>query len=214
MTEIFNFDSNIKKALIIVAHADDETIFMGGTILKNKNWEWCLYVLNYRNNKEVDKKQLDEVIKVYKEMGVKMNLCENIMEIESSQDDEVVNKQNIRGGIEKLNEYAKKQIKPDIIFTHNKDGEYGHPQHKKVNQYANEFFKENVVWEFIAPGATNVVPQPFKKDIIIIQANQDDLDKKRKIYSHYKTEQGNWINDLSKIMLYQFGTGPEIFTKD
>ena len=211
MTQSFDFDSDIKKALIIVAHADDETIFMGGTILKYKNWEWYLYVSAYRNNKDADKKQLDEVIKVYKGMGVKMNLCENIMKIESSQDDEVVNKQNIKDEINKL---AQENIKPDITFTHNKDGEYGHPQHKKINQYANEFFKENVVWEFIAPGATNVVPQPFKKDIIIIQANQDDLDKKRKIYSHYKTEQGNWINDLSKIMLYQFGTGPEIFTKD
>lgn len=216
MAEVFNFDSNIRKALIVVAHADDETIFMGGTILKNKDWEWYLYVLAYRNNKTFDKSQLDGVIKAYEALGIKIHLCKNIMEIESTQDDQVVGKQDImiKNCIEGLYNYAKEEIKPDIILTHNKEGEYGHPQHKKVNQYVNALFPGNTVWEFIAPCATNVVPQPFKKDVVIIQLNQDDLDKKRKIYSHYQTEQGNWINDLSKIMLYQFDSGPEVFTKD
>jgi predicted peroxiredoxin len=216
MAEVFNFDSNIRKALIVVAHADDETIFMGGTILKNKDWEWYLYVLAYRNNKDLDKSQLDGVIKAYQAFGVKIHLCKNIMEIESTQDDQVVGKQDIKikDCIEGLNNYARGEIKPDIILTHNKEGEYGHPQHKKVNQYVNTLFTGNTVWEFIAPCATNVVPQPFKKYVITIRLNQDDLDKKRKIYSHYQTEQSNWINHLSKIMLYQFGSGPEVFTKD
>ena len=34
-----------KEALVIVAHPDDETIWMGGTILKNKNWKWTILSL-------------------------------------------------------------------------------------------------------------------------------------------------------------------------
>ena len=135
------------------------------------------------------------------------------MKIESNQDDE----ENIKGCIEELKNWTShknKQIESYIIFTHNREGEYGHQQHKKVNKYVNELFPDNIVWEFISPCATNVVPQPFKKEVVIVKLNQGDLDKKRKIYSNYKTEQGNWINDLSMIMLYQFGSGPEIFTKD
>ena len=219
MAQFFNFGSRAGKALIVVAHADDETIFMGGTLLKNKDWESYLYVLAYRNNQGSDKKQLLEVIKAYEAFGVNIELCENIMEIESNQEDQVVSKQDkdIRACIEGLSNWTKQQkeeIEPYIIFTHNMEGEYGHPQHKKVNQSVNELFDGNPIWEFIAPCATNVVPQPFKKDVAIIQLTQDNLDKKREIYSHYQTEQGNWINDLSKIMLYEFGSGPEIFTKD
>ena len=40
----------MKKASIVVAHPDDETIWMGGTILKNKYWDWTIISLCRKND--------------------------------------------------------------------------------------------------------------------------------------------------------------------
>lgn len=216
---VFNFfdGSARRKALIIVAHADDETIFMGGTILLHKDWEWRLFCIAFRNNKEDDKKQLEEVLQIYKRLGVDIKLNSKGMVVESKQEDEEVKSQEslIEEAIKGLNaDLQKESWPPDIVFTHNESGEYGHPQHKAAHRFVTGTFIGINIWEFISPCATNVVPQPFKSNVAIIKLNASDLTRKREIYSFYKTEQGNWINDLSKIMLYQFGSGPEIFTKD
>ena len=41
-----------KDALCVVAHPDDETIWMGGTILRNKNFNWTILSLCRKNDLE------------------------------------------------------------------------------------------------------------------------------------------------------------------
>ena len=48
--------ANGKKALIIVAHPDDETIWMGGTILKYTELEWTIYSLCRASDKDREPK--------------------------------------------------------------------------------------------------------------------------------------------------------------
>ena len=38
------------NALVIVAHPDDETIWMGGTILQNPSWNWTIASLCRKND--------------------------------------------------------------------------------------------------------------------------------------------------------------------
>ena len=55
----------MKEALVIVAHPDDETIWMGGFILKNSKWAWTIISLCRKNDRDRMPKFLD-VCKFYK----------------------------------------------------------------------------------------------------------------------------------------------------
>jgi LmbE family N-acetylglucosaminyl deacetylase len=101
---------------------------------------------------------------------------------------------------------------PDIVLTHNIEGEYGHPHHKSLNRIAHELFSN--VWEFICPGAVNVAPQPFKSKVNVVPLSQEILNKKTEVFNRsYTTQLACW-KVLPEIMQYEFRTGPEIYTSE
>lgn len=117
------------RALVIVAHPDDELIWMGGFILKNKDWTFDVISLCRKND-------MDRALKFRKVCGeLNVNHC-----YMSDLDDEAmtnVREQQIVDRVLQMvnnNEY-------DYVFTHGFNGEYGHKRHKEINKAVRNMIK-------------------------------------------------------------------------
>lgn len=118
------------KALAIVAHPDDETIWMGGTILKNKNWRWTIFSLCRKN--DLDRaSRFKKVCDFYGAKGILGDL-----------DDEKLKPISIEEIVEKIKIYLKEK-KFDYIFTHGENGEYGHLRHIEIHLAVKKMIEKN-----------------------------------------------------------------------
>ncbi|MDP3900558.1 MAG: PIG-L family deacetylase [bacterium] len=126
-----NLNKN-KTALIVVAHPDDETIWMGATILMHKNADWTIFSL-------CRAKDIDRAPKFRR-------VCEffGARSIMTDLDDE--DKLTIPQTLPVIKKLILEKIGNknfDCIFTHGSNGEYGHPRHKGVHRAIVALVKKN-----------------------------------------------------------------------
>lgn len=152
------------KILILVAHPDDETIFNSNDLLNPDNDVTVICFTNKSN--KVRKTEFFKTIKIAKAKGY-------MLDLHDAQD----NNWNYKS-TEELVDMVLKKIKNqnfDLITTHDKQGEYGHIQHKRVHQIGKLLSK-----------IINVPVKDFKT-----RYNNKTLNKTKRnkiLYSIYKSQ--------------------------
>jgi LmbE family N-acetylglucosaminyl deacetylase len=114
---------NPKSVLIIVAHPDDETLWVGGTILSNPLWECFIICLSRKNDAERAAK-FYQALKVLNSEGV-------MGDLDDGPDQNPLDDAEVEHTI--LDLLPGKHF--DLIISHNPSGEYTrHLRHEEVSK--------------------------------------------------------------------------------
>ncbi|MFH0951168.1 MAG: PIG-L family deacetylase [bacterium] len=193
-----------RTALVIVAHPDDETIWLGGTIMKHPQISWSVFSLCRASDAD---------------RAPKFNqVCQNFLQAEpiiTDLDDE--DKLSVAETVPLIKQLIKEKIGNrhfDYLFTHGANGEYGHPRHIGLHLAIQAMIKANSLhfttgFYFAYQKETNINNEENNKLIpnqpdYILELSDSELKLKKQIVA----EQYGYAGDGIDV---NYCTNPESF---
>jgi LmbE family N-acetylglucosaminyl deacetylase len=152
-----NGGKNSKAVAVIVAHPDDETLWAGGTILRNPSWKCFIVCLCRRSDN-------DRAPKFFKTLQILRS--EGIMgDLDDSPEQMPLNQNELEQTILKL----LPPIHFDLIISHNPNGEYTrHVRHEETGKAVIKLWHSgkinaNELWIFAyEDGGKEYYPRPLE----------------------------------------------------
>ena len=111
------------KALVCIAHPDDETLFFGG-LISSRKYDWTVILATDANADGLGTERKKRFKKSCKLLGIKKMIYLDFPDIF----DQRLDMKKLIGDLQKISKKEKYQI----IFTHGILGEYGHQHHQDV----------------------------------------------------------------------------------
>lgn len=197
------------KTLVVVAHPDDHILWMGGTILRFKDWDW--YILSICNSHNDNFQPKLEIFQNgCKELGVKKY---HAREMKDYQQRELMEIEQPLKMQKEILAFADKEY--DLVFTHSIDAncEYGyHANHIEVRDSLNklldeQLLKAKMVFYFCykAQGNNQSVIADENKADYKLELVREEINKKKKLKQSFIWAKGDlrglalWDNDEPKI---------------
>jgi LmbE family N-acetylglucosaminyl deacetylase len=123
------------KALVIVAHPDDETIFCSGFIMSHPDWDWTILCLCRRD----DQDRAPRFSRACKQLGARSAI--------SDLDDErperpLASLDEVKSRVLAMLDQLGVGSRFDVVFTHGANGEYGHNRHVEVHRAVREMLAD------------------------------------------------------------------------
>ena len=179
----------MKTGLVIIAHPDDETIWMGGTILSRKDVKWTIFSLCRKNDKDRSPK-FKKVCKLYKAKAI----------ISDLEDEGML---NIKEVLPEIEERILKRVKKSFtyVFTHGYNGEYGHHRHKEVHIVVKKLVENKKIvcdklffFAYKLSSKKRIINQTKKLDLVF-NLNKNILKEKKDIIKNlYGFSQNSFEN--------------------
>lgn len=122
--------------LCIVAHPDDEVLWGGANILLESGWKLIVATNKNHKKRSLECKRTAVLSGIWE---VSMYNCKD----EFDDDKDYISNCYLDKVLKKLSKQ-----KWDLVLTHNKDGEYGHIQHKQVHHLVKKHFPNAKTFQY------------------------------------------------------------------